>query len=188
MGLDPVQEIELAELMRRANDGDSSAYEKLLMEILPFLRAFVSRRVGRMNGGEDVVQEILLSVHKARHTFDSAKPFMPWILAIAQYRLVDHWRRNGRINAREISDENVMNSAPADASVDWGGANTNLEEVFSNLSGRQKEVVTLLKVEGLSIREAAVRLGMSESALKVAAHRAYKVLKENLKSEEYGDH
>lgn len=184
MGLDPVQEAELSQLMGKANDGDGSAYEQLLMRVLPFLRNFVNRRVSQMNGGEDVVQEILLSIHKARHTFETDKPFMPWMLAIAQYRLADHWRRNGRISAREISDEDLVNAAPADIAFAWDGGNRNLEALLSSLNGRQKEVVTLLKVEGLSIKEAAVRLGMSESALKVAAHRAYKVLKESLETVE----
>jgi len=185
VGFDPVQEAELTQLMRRANDGDGSAYEQLLMRILPFLRTFISRRLGRTNGGEDVVQEILLSVHKARHTFDTEKPFMPWMLAIAQYRLADHWRRNGKIAEREISDESLVNLAPADQTIDWNGGNGELEQVLSNLNGRQREVVTLLKVDGLSIKEAAQRLGMSESALKVTAHRAYKVLKESLESTEH---
>lgn len=182
MGLDPVQEADLTQLMRRANNGDGSAYEQLLMAILPFLRTFVSRRLGRTNGGEDVVQEILLSVHRARHTFDTEKPFMPWMLAIAQYRLADHWRRNRRITEREVPDESAVNMAPADTTIDWNGGNGNLEEVLSNLSGRQREVVMLLKIEGLSIKEASVRLGMSESALKVTAHRAYKVIKQSLGS------
>lgn len=134
-----------------------------------------------------MVQEILLSIHKARHTFDSGKPFEPWMRAIAQYRLVDYWRRAGRISEREIMNEALVNLAPAVVSDGINGLDGGLENALASLSERQREVVTLLKVDGLSIRQAADRLGMSESALKVAAHRAYKVLKERIGSEADGN-
>jgi RNA polymerase sigma-70 factor, ECF subfamily len=80
--------------MRSAQAGDAHAYEQLLKEILPLVHSIVRRRVHNTTDGESVVQEVLLSLHRARATYDPSRAFMPWIFAIATHCAVDHARRS----------------------------------------------------------------------------------------------
>ena len=91
------------DLMRAAQRGDRAAYSALLHGILPLLRQLVRSRLRFLQAAdhEDLVQEILLSVHAARASYDPSRPFMPWLMCIAHHRMVDGARRCGRRNARE---------------------------------------------------------------------------------------
>ncbi len=182
------EETQLNELMRMANAGDAVAYEQLFLRILPMLRTFVSKRLHRFADGEDVVQEILISVHKARHTFDSNRALIPWLMAIARYRLSDYCRRNRKISRLEIIDNDLLGTATVDMSCTQDGEHKVLKQALSALNGRQREIITLLKMEGLSTTQAAIRLGMSISALKTTAHRAYRLLKKSLEENTHADH
>src|SRR5918992_3194108 len=98
----PEQERELGHLMVRAQDGDRQAYEDLLTRVSGLVRGFVRRRVGDAAWGDDVVQECLVALHRARHTYDPTRPFAPWMYAIAQNRLVDALRVQRRRLLREL--------------------------------------------------------------------------------------
>src|SRR5262249_10298421 len=101
------QDRRFAELMRAAQGGDSSAYVELLGLITPLLRPAVRRRRGflQLPDIEDIVQDILLSLHTVRATYDPARPFWPWLMAIARNRMVDSARRHGRRSANEVAAE-----------------------------------------------------------------------------------
>ncbi len=181
MALSVDQDQRLCRLMRQAQDGDKAAYEALLRELCAILTGYVHRRLGATAAAEDVIQDILVSIHSARHTYRQDKPFAPWFFAIARYRLADYWRRVFRM-MEESSDEGADHAADEDNHLS-DGLKERLWTALSRLPERQRRVVSLLKLEGRSIREAAKELKMTESALKVTAHRGYRALREQFESE-----
>src|SRR5947207_9715250 len=88
--------------MARAQAGDRDAYRRLLEDVTPYLRSLAARHFQNSGDIEDTVQEVLLTVHAVRHTYDPARPFGPWLVAIANRRVVDGLRRQGRSRAREV--------------------------------------------------------------------------------------
>lgn len=170
--------------MARAQDGDRQAYERLLRAILPFVRALAARHHGRADRREDVVQDILLTLHRVRHTYDPARPFSRWLATIAVRRSIDALRRRGRLDAAEINDD-IAYETFADPAAnreieksDWVGP---LKTAISGLPPNQKEAVELLKLKELSLVEASQVSGKSVAALKVSVHRALKALGNQLK-------
>lgn len=87
--------------MARAQDGDGAADHRLLQDIVPYLRSLAARRHRDPNDGEDAVQDILLTIHSIRQTYDPARPFGPWLVTIANWRFIDRLRRQGRVRAQE---------------------------------------------------------------------------------------
>ncbi len=167
--------------MGAAQQGDQASYEKLLRELLPELRAFVRRRLFDAGSQEDVVQNILLSLHRARHTYRSERPFTPWLYAIARNSLTDHTRARGRRLSRErsLEDGGVPEPVAAEPAAD-DALSPELEAALVGLPPKQREAVVLVQVEGLSVVEAAARAGVTVGALKVRAHRGYRLLRERL--------
>ena len=163
--------------MQRAQRGDPPAYADLLILLTNVLRRFVRGRTGEVAWVDDVVQETLMSIHGARHTYDAARPFAPWFYAIAQRRLIDALRRERRIAAREVGSDVLPEPAVTgrgdEASVDPAAVHAAL----GALPARQREVIAAMKLRDESVREISSRLGLSESAVKVTAHRGYKTLR-----------
>jgi RNA polymerase sigma-70 factor (ECF subfamily) len=176
--LDPGLDSRLAELMRRSQDGDRRAYETLLLEVAGLARAYLRKRAGQAGGLEDVVQETLLAIHRDRHTYDPARPFGPWMYAIARHRLLDHVRRQRRHAQNEVLGVEAwvaMNERPAVA--EQGSRSGFLQHALGLLSGKQREIIRMLKLDGLTVAEIAGQTGYSESSIKVSAHRGYKHLR-----------
>ena len=169
-------------LMARAQDGDAAAYRRLLEDATPYLRSLVARHRALSGEAEDVVQDILLTLHAVRHTYDPNRPFGPWLVAIARRRIVDRLRRRGRIAAAEITLEPVHETiAATGANIPMAVARRReLQGAIGALPAGQRQAIVLLKLRGLSLREAALESGMSIAALKVASHRAVKSLREML--------
>ena len=180
---------ERARWMVAAQEGDAGAYESLLISLVPILRAFVSRRGVSGNEVEDVVQEVLLLIHRARHTWRPDRPFDPWMWAIARNASTDALRRQGRERARrdELPDEfgeglrgaGATGETFADpeqqlASRDF---DPRLAEALGTLPAAQRQAMELLYVEQLSVAEAAERAGVTMTALKVRAHRGSRALR-----------
>lgn len=165
--------------MARAQDGDAEAYEALLRELLPFLRGVVRARVGGDPASEDIVQEVLLSIHTARHTWRRERPLTPWVRAIARNAVVDWARRERRAREREASVEAADLPGVLGAAEDRP-LSPGLDRALRGLPDAQRQAVVLLKVEGLSVAEAAKRLGVTEGALKLRAHRGYRALRDLL--------
>jgi RNA polymerase sigma factor (sigma-70 family) len=172
----PDQERQAGVLMASAQQGNRQAYEELLAMLAREARGFVGRRVGWAEWAEDVVQDVLLTVHRARASYDPARPFAPWFYAIASSRLVDALRSRRRLSMREVVDEEAV-ARRAAPSVDTHALSDTLAHAVAGLPRVQREVVSLLKYEDLSVREVARRLGMSEAAVKTTAHRGYKMLR-----------
>jgi RNA polymerase sigma-70 factor, ECF subfamily len=176
----PDQEVEARRLMIDAQRGDALAYAQLLTTLLPLARRYARSRVGDHACVEDAAQEALLSLHRARHTYDPTRPFAPWFYAIVSSRFVDVIRRERRIESREHVPDILPEPAP-DSVADRGDVDFDrVRAALSALPARQREVIAALKLEDQSVREIGARLGMSESAVKVTAHRGYKALRRML--------
>lgn len=173
-------------LMRAAQDGDHASYDRLLREILPVIRGTVRRRRSFLPAEdvEDLVQEILLSVHSVLATYDPERPFMPWLTAITRNRLADGGRRHARLRANEVVVGNLpetFSGAEANDELEGLGDRQALRRAVAALPPGQKKALDLVKLKELSLKEASAISGMSIPALKVAVHRAVRTLRGVLK-------
>lgn len=177
-------------LMLLAQEGDGGAYHRLLTEISPYLRAMARRHLGPGSSHEleDAVQEILLAIHGIRHTYERGRPFKPWLATIASRRLVDLYRRRSHRRKHEQEQEVDLefHTDPGDAGaepeayVDRAGEQRRVREAVASLPPRQREALELLRLRELSLEEAAAHSRQKPGALKVAAHRALKSLRDLL--------
>lgn len=175
------RDVDWSILMAHAQDGDQAAYHRLLQEIAPYLRSLAARRHRDSSDIEDAIQDVLLTVHSIRQTYDPTRPFAPWLVAIANRRFVDRLRRQGRRREREIplSTEHETFCEPQ-TNYDESPDRTELEGMVNNLPPAQQQAIRLLKLRELSLKEAAVVSRMSIASLKVNAHRALKSLRKML--------
>lgn len=161
-------EAELARLLRAAISGDEKAYGEFLQQAACLVRAFARRKI--VQGGidpEDVVQETLLAIHLKRHTWRLDAPVMPWLHAIAKYKLIDAFRHRGRRVEIEIGEIADTLAEPASETA----SNREIGHALATLAPGQRSVVAAISVDGRSISETAKWLGMSETAVRVAFHR-----------------
>ena len=164
-------------MMARAQQGDQATYAELLALLTSVARRFVRSRVGDAAWADDAVQEMLLTVHLSRHTYDATRPFAPWFYAIAKSRLIDGVRRRNRV-ARHESTPDALPEPDAAAGSGRDGVDVEgIRAALASLPDRQREVIEALKYRDESVKEIAARLGVTESAVKVTAHRGYRVLK-----------
>jgi RNA polymerase sigma factor (sigma-70 family) len=181
--LAPDLDQQLSTWMKHAQDGDRKAYADLLTEVTGLLQSFVRQRLGQPAGVDDVVQETLISIHRHRHTYDPSRSFGAWMYAIARHRMIDWTRRRQRLGAHETlaesADEDI---ARAVAPGTERPAFARLHRALESLSEVQREVIQLMKWDGFSVREVAESRGMTESSVKINAHRGYKVLRKLLAS------
>jgi len=170
--------------MAKAQGGDQDAYRQLLEGLTPYLRILAASHFRNRDDIEDTVQDVLLTIHSVRNTYDPTRPFGPWLIAIAKRRIIDGLRRRGRVGSHEIPLEpeqetfiagaaNLQEDA-ADARAVWAA--------IEQLSAGQRDAVRMLKLEEMSLQEAATASGTSVAALKVATHRAMKRLRELLQA------
>ena len=177
-----MRELDWSMLMTRAQAGDRAAYRRLLGDIAPYLHSLARRQHRDPRDVEDAVQDVLLTVHAIRHTYDPGRPFGPWLVAIARRRLIDRLRRQGRTTAREVALdlEHETFHAPE---ANLGEAEWNrrvLGDAIERLPPGQRDAVLLLKLREMSLQQASVASGLSVPALKVAMHRAMKSLRKIL--------
>ena len=156
--------------------GDASSYNAFLKELSAHLRAFLKRRLTRLpDEVEDLVQETLLAVHNQRHTYDAGQPLTAWVHAIARYKLIDLLRRRaGRDALNDPLDDELAVFAESDTEA--ADARRDLGKLLECLPDRQRRPIIHMKLQGLSVVEAARLTGMSESAVKVGVHRGLKAL------------
>jgi RNA polymerase sigma-70 factor (ECF subfamily) len=168
---------DLSTLMRLARQGNEEAYRQLLGRVSLWLRNVVRRGLvaaGRSAADcEDVVQETLLAMHLKRDTWDETQPLEPWLRAIARHKLTDHLRRRGFRDHVRIDDRIECLAVAVDPDAD---ARTDSRRLLESLPDRQRRIVEEISLEGRRAAEVAVRLGMSEGAVRVTLHRALKAL------------
>jgi RNA polymerase sigma-70 factor (ECF subfamily) len=169
--------------MRRAQLGDELAYRQLLTEIGSASERFLRRKIGTHHFVEDCVQEALVSIHEARHTWDPARPFRPWLYAIVRNKAIDELRRVRRESGvfenpgAELPDM----AAPAETAGEDGASV--LGSALAALPAPLRDALVLTRLHGLSTAEAAARLRISGIALRVRVHRAVSRLRSLLEED-----
>ncbi len=164
-------------LMAAAQMGDASAYRALLSELALWLRRYYARRLPPAMI-EDAVQDVLLAIHEKRHTYDPARPFGPWLAAIARYKWIDRLRAL-KAEATEPLDMDVSVPDHGDAVV----AGSTFRRLLATLKPPQAEAIRLVKLEGYSVEEAARATGQSVSLIKVNIHRGTRRLANIIKAD-----
>ena len=156
-------------------EGNQTDYAQFLAHITPLLKRMVGRRLAACDV-EDVTQEILISIHKARHTYDGMRPIMPWLASIAKFRISDHLRKhytqrqNKTVDISEL--ENILTRVTEDETE-----NESIDEMLKDVPEHQKRILMLMHIEGYTAKEVGAQMDMNESAVKVAAHRAIKKIR-----------
>ena len=168
---------QLAEAMRTAQAGDGKAYHQLLTDIAPMIRGFIYKRLGNHSELEDRVQDVLLAIHRAGHTYNSDRSFLNWMFAIADYKVKDHLRSHYRRKAAgtQVDLETVAELSAPQLQLALEDRQQ-LDRLLETLSPRERTIIQMMKIEGHSARDVGNSLGMSEGAVKVAVHRAMKTL------------
>ena len=167
----------LRSLMLQSFSGDGASYRLFLDELSLHLRSFLRRRLSRKPEEiEDIVQELLLAIHNQRHTYDSKLPLTVWVHAIARYKVIDWLRRRSRHDLKNdsLDEREELFAAPDDSGA--AEASLDIAKLLKQLPERQRLPIQYVKIEGGSIAEAAKRIGISESAVKIGIHRGLKRL------------
>ena len=168
----PIGEMEA--LMDRYQRADGEAAAALVTKLSPQVFQFFLAQVRERSQAEDLLQDFWLRVHKARHTFRTGEPLLPWIYAIARRTRVDQYRRTKHIRSHEFQSEELPDIGPgATASHTL----PKLADLLKTLPAAQRETILLLKVQGLSLDEVARATASSVGAVKQRAHRAYEKLR-----------
>lgn len=171
------RETRWAEMMIAAQKGDSAVYGELLQELTAALRGYYRRRLSSQSELEDLVQETLMSLHRGRHTYIPGRPFGAWLYSIARNRLVDHLRASKRRGSDHAQVDDLVDFLEAPEAM---ADTSRLRDALAILPEKQRTIFGLLQIQGLPIRSVAAQLGLSESDVKVTAHRAQKALRAKL--------
>jgi RNA polymerase sigma-70 factor, ECF subfamily len=166
---------EWPDLMLRAQSGDQPAYNRLLRAIAPVVRTSVRRRIRDEALAEDVVQDVLLAVHRVRHTYDPDRPFLPWLSAIVSTRAIDALRRTGRHRRREVHDDAIMAmqvDGSATYAIESATIGRDLDRYLSRLPDRQRRMIERVRLQEMSLTEAAAASGETLPTVKSLLHRA----------------
>lgn len=173
----------LGRLMASAQAGDRAAYDALRRESVPLTRAVARGRGVPAGALDDAVQDTLLTLHRARHTYDPARSYQAWLRTIADRRAVDLLRRQGRQRSREVHDERAYEAHPA-AEAAAPELDGGLRRAVEALPEGQRQAIEELALKDRSLAEASRATGRSPGALKVNLHRALKTLRARLTGEE----
>jgi RNA polymerase sigma-70 factor (ECF subfamily) len=165
--------------MTQYQRADPPAVEELVRRISPpLLRYFGAARVGR-NDAEDLLQDCWIRIHRSRHTYRASEPVMPWIYAIARHTRLDAYRKQRRLESREVLvatlPERFEQTVPEAARE-----LETMEHLVASLPESQREVIVMLKVSGMSLEEVAKVTSSTVGAVKQKAHRAYATLRRAL--------
>jgi RNA polymerase sigma-70 factor (ECF subfamily) len=165
-----------SDFMAAAHRGDKRSYERLLSELAPVIDRYIRSRFGALAFAEDCVQECLLAIHNARHTYDTGRPFRPWFFTIVRNRTIDLLRRS---YAGESARSDELDTLTV------GGPHDDIEagRILDQLQPQFRSALTLTKLFGYSLNEAAARSGISESAMKSRVSRALKAAESLLNDE-----
>lgn len=177
------QEAQYRDWMLAALMGDASAYRMLLQGLTRHLRSYYARRLDAA-AAEDAVQETLIAIHARRATYDAALPFTAWVYGIARYKLIDEYRRHKRRATVPLGEAGeLFGHDEAEDAI----ARRDVSKLLDRLPPAKRQLVKDIKLDGVSVAEAAKRTGMSQSSVKVTVHRALKSLAEDLRAKDSRD-
>ena len=173
----------LSVLMKKGLAGDSDCYRQLLEKVKELMLPFIANCLKKygldsVGGHDDVMQEILLAIHLKRATYDPSQFFLPWMYAIGRYKTIDFLRRN-KVAFKSISIEESLEEFEINQTPELT-TGLDIQSLCKHLSTKQRDLLLLVKVEGLSISEAAQKTGFSVSDVKVTVHRTLKELKKKI--------
>jgi RNA polymerase sigma-70 factor (ECF subfamily) len=171
--------------MAAAQNGDAGSYQSLLRTCLPLIGSMARGHGVPADRVDDVIQDVLVTLHRVRHTYDPARPFTPWLRAIAQRRAIDALRSHGRHRTREIHSPVTYESHPDPAptavqTLEQSDGADNLRAAVAALPEGQRQAVEELALRERTLEEAAASTGRTKGALKVNLHRALKALRTQL--------
>jgi RNA polymerase sigma-70 factor, ECF subfamily len=163
------------ELLKQSQNGNKNSYKIFLTEIQPFIKAVIYNKIKNHSLIDDILQETLIAIHKSLHTYDYNRSAKSWISVIAKNKALDYIKSNQHklSQGEELSSINLQEQPENYTKYD-------LDNAMSKISDKQKKIIHKMKFEGKTVKETALEVKMSESAVKTSAHRAYKILKEFL--------
>ena len=171
-----------ADLMAKSQKGDRKAYNRLLSEVAPYIHNVLFNKISQKDALDDLVQEVLISIHKSRNTYDASRPFKPWLHSIISYRTMDYFRKHYRRKARQV--ENIDFTAFENDFVTdttHAGEYKDIEKALDSLPKKQRKVFNLMRIKGYTAQEVADKMDMTVSAVKVSVHRTAQKLEKKLK-------
>jgi len=169
----------LRELMREYQSGRFEAFDEIYAAIAAPLRRYLLSQARDAAKADDLVQETLLQLHRARHTYDSAYPLMPWAMAIARHV----WLMDRRTLSRrpwapdDVTDMELPVKAEAASLAD----RVEVHRALAQVAPAQRQAVIQHHVLGFSFREIAERAGIAETAAKLRSSRGMAQLRALLK-------
>ncbi|MAH04756.1 MAG: hypothetical protein CL561_04280 [Alphaproteobacteria bacterium] len=170
-------------LAAAAQAGDKRAYSTLIEQLIPFARSVLAGKLAELDWIDDVVQDALISAHKALPTYQVGRSFKAWFTAILYYRKTDYLRKvYARKNHQTSSfDELIEKNMDPDVTIPTHIAEyDHVEKLLEQIPQKQRDLFILARIEGYTAKEVANMKNMSESAVKVSVHRTSKKLKELL--------
>ena len=161
-------------------DGDTRAQHALLSALVPLLRRYYARRMGSAADLEDLVQDTLIAVHTRRASYDRARPFGPWLYAVARYKMIDHFRKSrAEVGYDEVAD--LLGDGGFENAI---SARLDVDAALTTLTAKQAATIRATKIEGLSIAETAARDNLTEADVKISVHRGLKALGRRMRGQE----
>lgn len=172
---------DLEHLMAAYQKGDTAAAAALIERVSPQLHRFFLWQVTSRKDADDLLQDTWMRIHQARHTHRPGEPVLPWLYAIARHVRVDHYRKT----RRRASREQQLSALPEAPSPAGGrpGSGPDVEALLAELPESQREVISMLKVAGMSLEEVARATRSSVGSVKQKAHRAYEKLRTRLRDD-----
>lgn len=157
-------------LMALAQSGDQQAYTRLLKALVPVIRTLARKQIADDVLVDDVIQDVLLTVHRVRHTYDPASPFLPWLMAITHARIIDALRKRGRHWQREVESDEATSLLAAN--TEPSHTPDELSVLLNQLPDRQRQVIEHVHLREMSLAETAMHSNLTVSAVKSLLHRA----------------
>lgn len=167
-------------LVRRARGGDVDAYEVLVRRHRTRVFRIALRMLGDRDEAEDVTQDVTLQVWLSLASFTGASTFTTWLYRVVVNRCLDRIRR--RPATRPVLDDDPPPVAGAEDTVIAGERLRATVEAITALPPDQRAVIVLHQLEGLSYRQVAAVVGISEDAVRGRLHRARRTLLDTLRS------
>lgn len=173
-------DVKLRVLMKRVQAGCDESYQQLLLTIKPKVESFIKRRVRNPELAEDAIQMTYLKIHRFKHTFNGTQHFEPWMYSVARSVIIDQFKSEAKITQHEQHYDDLEH-AIEDSSNPF--QNVALSDALDSVAKQHASIIYLLKIDGMSVKEVAQKIGIKEGAVKVRAHRAYLALKSALEAE-----
>jgi RNA polymerase sigma-70 factor (ECF subfamily) len=163
--------------MFAAQRGDGEAYELFLNLVSEMLTPFIRKRLDRDEFLDDILQDTLIAIHKSKHTYLPDRPLEAWLYVICDHRITDFYRKFRKVEKAEVRLPEEVDHLESFKAGTKDQAATGLESLLDELPEKQRLIITLMKLEGLSIKEVSIKMNMTESSVKVTAFRGYETLK-----------